>query len=109
MTMVKLMKKEKTKKSIEISVDPSRREFVCKTVKASAFAVPLALGIETITARKAFAQAESSEEGSGQQSSSESSEAASVPEPAAVTLLGLGLASLAIQARRRQKIKSGEK
>lgn len=99
-------------KTIESSVDTSRREFVAKTIKASAFAVPLALGVDTITARKVHAQAQS-DSGGAQQSQSgggltggEQSSAASVSEPAVVTLLGLGLASMALEARRRNKKQS---
>lgn len=106
--------KDKTNKTIELSVNSSRREFVSKAVKASAFAVPMALGLETIAARKVHAQEQSTAEsgGGGAQESTggggggQESSAASVPEPAAVTLLGLGLASLALQARRKQKERS---
>ena len=105
---------DKKNKSIELSVNSSRREFVSKAVKASAFAVPVALGLETIAARKVYAQETSQDGGGGAQESggtgggggAQGSGAASVSEPAAVTLLGLGLASLALQARRKQKERS---
>lgn len=104
------MKNKNKNNAIEQAVNASRREFVANAVKASAFAVPLALGVETLAAKKAYAQSDDSASSTGGgttgSTSESSSGAASVPEPAAVALLGMGLASLALQARRRQKNRS---
>lgn len=99
----------KKNKTIEQSVDASRREFVAKALKSSAFAVPLALSIGTISSRKVYAQTQSgggAGEASGGGGAQESNPPANVPEPAAVTMLGLGLAALALQARHKQKMRS---
>jgi len=95
-------------KELLSSVNESRREFVGQLVKTSAFAVPMALGLGTLTARKVYAQANSSENSGGAQSSSggpggPGDPPASVPEPTAVVLLGLGLASMALHARNKKK------
>jgi len=99
----------KNKKTIEESVDASRREFVEKALKSSAFAVPLALSIGTISSRNVYAQTQSvggAGDSSGGGGAQQSGSSASVPEPAAITMLGLGLAALALQARRKQKLRS---
>ncbi len=103
--------KKKSEKDLLSSVDSSRRDFVAKVAKTSLFAVPLALGAETLTIRKVYAQ-EASQSGSGGGTGSTSggvgggggaeSGAASVPEPSAVALFGLGLASMALHARHRK-------
>lgn len=92
-------------KELLSSVDKSRREFVGKLVKTSVFAVPMALGLETLTARKVYAQATSTTGGATSTvgGGGVSSTVASVPEPAAVGLLGLGLAAIALQARNKKK------
>ena len=84
------------------AVSPERREFVRRLMAGASFAVPVALGLGTIASRDALAQSSSGAESSAGAGDpgKESTAATAVPEPASVALVGLGLASAAIAARR---------
>lgn len=80
------------------AVAADRREFVARLLRASTFAVPIALGAATIAAREAQAQATSQ---SAPQTSAASSASMAIPEPTTLSLIGLGAASAALAARRK--------
>lgn len=91
-------------------MDKDRRQFVERLIKTTAFAVPLALGLDAITATNALANSDaSSATGGGTAPASstspilQNSSTVSVPEASTLALTSLGIAAIALSKRAKKE------